>query len=101
MLAGKTVLLATHQLQFAPRCDLLLLMEDGRIVEQGTYNDLQRKGFDFSAIVKDAHTEERRSSSSSSSTTTSIPYSTPSPKPTPRSAALPSSQAPTRQSEAD
>ena len=56
MLAGKTVLLVTHQLQYSPRCDLLLLMQHGRIVERGSYDELQAKGFDFRAIVTDAHT---------------------------------------------
>ena len=56
MLAGKTVLLVTHQLQFAPRCDLVMMMEEGKIVQLGSYEQLQSVGIDFAAIVSDAHT---------------------------------------------
>ena len=56
MLAGKTVLLVTHQLQFAPRCSLIAMMEAGRIVQLGSYEQLQASGIDFAAIVSDAHT---------------------------------------------
>ena len=56
MLAGRTVLLVTHQLQFAPRCDIVMMMEQGKIVQMGSYDELQSKGIDFRAIVSDAHT---------------------------------------------
>ena len=61
MLAGKTVLLVTHQLQFAPRCDLVMMMEEGKIVQMGSYDELQSKGIDFRAIVSDAHTGDAQS----------------------------------------
>lgn len=39
-LKGKTVLLVTHQVEFLPRVDLILVMRDGRIVQSGKYEDL-------------------------------------------------------------
>ena len=61
MLAGRTVLLVTHQLQFAPRCDVVMMMEEGKIVQMGSYDELQSKGIDFRAIVSDAHTGDGQS----------------------------------------
>ena len=56
LLRGRTVLLVTHQVQFAPRCPHIVMMDGGRVVEAGSYEQLQAKGIDFSAIVADAHT---------------------------------------------
>ena len=39
-LAGKTVLLVTHQLQYLQSCDRVVMMVGGRIEEQGSYEDL-------------------------------------------------------------
>ncbi|KJE88387.1 multidrug resistance-associated protein 9 [Capsaspora owczarzaki ATCC 30864] len=36
----KTVVLVTHQLQYLPNCDLVVVMDDGRIGEQGTFEQL-------------------------------------------------------------
>lgn len=44
--AGKTVLLVTHQLQYLPDCDRILVMEGGRIVHTGTYQQLVAAGVD-------------------------------------------------------
>ncbi len=56
LLRGRTVLLVTHQVQYAPRCDNVIMMDGGRLVEMGSYEQLQAKGIDFRAIVADAHT---------------------------------------------
>ena len=56
LLRGRTVLLVSHQVQYAPRCDVVLMMDGGRVVETGTYEQLQAKGIDFRAIVSEAHT---------------------------------------------
>ena len=42
--AGSTRLLVTHQRQYLPSCDLILVMAGGRIVEQGTYAELAARG---------------------------------------------------------
>lgn len=42
-LKDKTVLLVTHQLQLLPEMDFVVVMENGKIVEQGTFNDLMAR----------------------------------------------------------
>jgi ABC-type proline/glycine betaine transport system ATPase subunit len=39
-LKGKTVLFITNQLQFLPYADRVIVMKDGKIVDQGEYNKL-------------------------------------------------------------
>ncbi|CAM6088135.1 unnamed protein product [Calypogeia fissa] len=51
-LASKTVLLVTHQIDFLPGADLILVMRDGRIVQSGHYEDLLTGGTDFEALVE-------------------------------------------------
>ncbi|KAI8801573.1 P-loop containing nucleoside triphosphate hydrolase protein [Cladochytrium replicatum] len=43
LLGSKTVVLATHQLHFAPLADKVVVVHDGEIVEQGSYADLMGK----------------------------------------------------------
>ncbi|CAG8850066.1 38145_t:CDS:2, partial [Gigaspora margarita] len=42
VLASKTRILVTHQLQLLPKVDYIIYMEDGKIAEQGTYEQLMR-----------------------------------------------------------
>ncbi|CAI6003346.1 unnamed protein product, partial [Closterium sp. NIES-64] len=60
-LAGKTVILVTHQVEFLPAADLILVMKEGRIVQSGNYVQLLAEGTDFSALVEGwmgrAHTD--------------------------------------------
>ncbi|PRW21108.1 multidrug resistance-associated 1 isoform X3 [Chlorella sorokiniana] len=44
LMAGKTRLLVTHQRQFLPGCDTLLVMRGGRIALRGTYEELAAAG---------------------------------------------------------
>ncbi|KAI8996148.1 P-loop containing nucleoside triphosphate hydrolase protein [Gaertneriomyces semiglobifer] len=43
-LTGTTRIFVTHQLQYLPRFDHILVMDNGRLVESGTFNELQTKG---------------------------------------------------------
>ncbi|CAG7731096.1 unnamed protein product [Allacma fusca] len=52
ILAHKARILVTHQLQYLKYVDHIVLMEDGGINAEGTYDELQRKGVDFEKIVK-------------------------------------------------
>ncbi|XP_070006835.1 ABC transporter C family member 3-like [Nicotiana sylvestris] len=56
LLNSKTVLYVTHQVEFLPAADLILVMKDGRISETGKYNDLLKLGSDFMELVG-AHQE--------------------------------------------
>jgi ABC-type glutathione transport system ATPase component len=42
-LAGRTRVLVTHQLQFVRHADHVVVMRDGRVAEQGAYEDLVRR----------------------------------------------------------
>lgn len=47
---GKTVLLVTHQIQYLPKCDQVVIMEDGEIKEVKTYEDLVQESTDLAAL---------------------------------------------------
>ncbi|KAI0502262.1 hypothetical protein KFK09_017209 [Dendrobium nobile] len=56
ILASKTVLYVTHQVEFLPSADLILVMKDGKITEMGKYDDIITSGSDFMELVG-AHKE--------------------------------------------
>jgi ATP-binding cassette, subfamily C (CFTR/MRP), member 1 len=51
LMAGKTRILVTHQLHVLPRADRIFCMHQGKIVEQGTYEELISHGGDFARLV--------------------------------------------------
>ncbi|KAK6164386.1 hypothetical protein DH2020_001250 [Rehmannia glutinosa] len=54
-LATKTVVLVTHQVEFLPAADLILVLKEGRIIQAGKYDELLQAGTDFSALVSAHH----------------------------------------------
>ncbi|XP_058101396.1 ABC transporter C family member 5 isoform X2 [Magnolia sinica] len=54
-LATKTVIFVTHQVEFLPAADLILVLKDGRIIQAGKYDDLLQAGTDFDALVSAHH----------------------------------------------
>ena len=50
-LAGSTRILVTHHMHLLPRCDHIIILEDGRVKAQGTYAELQSCGVDITKIV--------------------------------------------------
>ena len=50
-LRHKTRLLVTHQLQYCQFADHILFMQDGRITEQGTFDDLIKANSGFSTLI--------------------------------------------------
>ncbi|KAM7251498.1 hypothetical protein ACFE04_023381 [Oxalis oulophora] len=56
LLRSKTVIYVTHQVEFLPAADLILVMKDGKITQAGKYNDILNSGTDFMELV-DAHKE--------------------------------------------
>jgi ABC-type multidrug transport system fused ATPase/permease subunit len=50
-LQGSTRVFVTHQLQYLPQCDYILVMSKGSIVEQGTYSELIAKAGHLSTLV--------------------------------------------------
>ncbi|CAG8600207.1 14336_t:CDS:10, partial [Dentiscutata heterogama] len=50
-LAKKTRILVTHQLQLLSQVDYIICMEDGEIVEQGTYEELMNANKSFAKLI--------------------------------------------------
>ncbi|KAA0175458.1 hypothetical protein FNF27_03158 [Cafeteria roenbergensis] len=57
-LAGSTRLLVTHQLQFLPQVDRILVMRHGRIAHDGTYEELLAAGVKFASLLEQVADEE-------------------------------------------
>lgn len=55
-LAEKTVVFVTHQVEFLPAADLILVLREGEIIQAGKYEELLKAGTDFSTLVS-AHNE--------------------------------------------
>jgi ATP-binding cassette subfamily B protein/subfamily B ATP-binding cassette protein MsbA len=51
LLAGRTTFVIAHRLSTIRRADLILLMEDGRIVERGTHEELMNRRGEYSKMV--------------------------------------------------
>ncbi|KAG6515686.1 hypothetical protein ZIOFF_026115 [Zingiber officinale] len=51
LLSEKTVVYVTHQVEFLPSADLILVLEDGRIAELGKYNEMLNSGTKFMELV--------------------------------------------------
>jgi ABC-type multidrug transport system fused ATPase/permease subunit len=52
LLAGRTTFVIAHRLSTVRRADLILLMEDGRIIERGTHESLMRSGGVYHDMVR-------------------------------------------------
>uniref|UniRef100_A0A672I5U6 ATP-binding cassette sub-family C member 5 n=1 Tax=Salarias fasciatus TaxID=181472 RepID=A0A672I5U6_SALFA len=57
---GKTVLFVTHQLQYLPQCDDVILMKDGQIAEHGTHAQLMCKERDYATLFSSMQQEVGR-----------------------------------------
>ena len=55
LLAGRTTFVIAHRLSTIRRADLILLLDDGRVVERGTHAELmQRRGLYHDMVVRQA-----------------------------------------------
>ncbi|CAD5186647.1 unnamed protein product [Musa acuminata subsp. malaccensis] len=50
-LEKKTVVLVTHQIEFLPETDRILVMEHGKVAQEGTYEQLLKSGTAFEQLV--------------------------------------------------
>ncbi|KAL4580015.1 hypothetical protein LXL04_016188 [Taraxacum kok-saghyz] len=55
-LESKTVIYVTHQVEFLPDADVILVLKDGRLVQAGKYDDILKSGSNFIELVG-AHKE--------------------------------------------
>ncbi|KAK1282819.1 ABC transporter C family member 3 [Acorus calamus] len=51
LLASKTVIYVTHQMEFLTSADLILVMKDGKITQTGRYEDILNSGTDLIELV--------------------------------------------------
>ncbi|KAL5795158.1 hypothetical protein ACOSP7_003752 [Xanthoceras sorbifolium] len=56
MLKDKTVIYVTHQVEFLPAADLILVMQNGRIAQAGRFDELLQQNIGFELLVG-AHNE--------------------------------------------
>ncbi|XP_026312674.1 ATP-binding cassette sub-family C member 11 isoform X1 [Piliocolobus tephrosceles] len=56
-LRGKTVVLVTHQLQYLEFCDQIILLENGKICENGTHSELMQKMGKYAQLIQKMHKE--------------------------------------------
>ena len=59
LLAGRTTFIIAHRLSTIRRADLILLMEDGRIIERGTHAALMAAGQEYAAMVERQMQQQR------------------------------------------
>jgi ATP-binding cassette subfamily B protein/subfamily B ATP-binding cassette protein MsbA len=52
LLAGRTTFVIAHRLSTIRRADMILLMEDGRVIERGTHEELMQAHGEYYAMVK-------------------------------------------------
>ncbi|XP_042482780.1 ABC transporter C family member 3-like [Macadamia integrifolia] len=51
ILGSKTVIYVTHQVEFLPSADLILVMKNGRITQAGKYEEILSSGTDFMELI--------------------------------------------------
>ncbi|KAL6978746.1 Multidrug resistance-associated protein 5 [Sarracenia purpurea var. burkii] len=54
-LGAKTVVFVTHQVEFLPAADMILVLKEGCIIQAGKYEQLLQAGTDFKALVSAHH----------------------------------------------
>ncbi|KAK6940597.1 ABC transporter type 1, transmembrane domain [Dillenia turbinata] len=54
-LAMKTVVYVTHQVEFLPAADIIVVLREGRIMQAGKYAELLQAGTDFRTLVSAHH----------------------------------------------
>lgn len=57
-LRGRIRVLVTHQLQYMPQADHIILLFQGKILSQGTYQELIDSGIDFISLMASSESEE-------------------------------------------
>jgi len=59
LMSGRTTLMITHDLSLAPDADRILVVDGGRLVEEGTHDELVRRGGTYARLAYAGQREER------------------------------------------
>jgi len=54
-LKGSTRVLVTHHVHVLPKCDHVIVIQDGRILAQGSYDSIIEQGLDIEALIPKKH----------------------------------------------
>jgi len=65
LMAGRTTFVIAHRLSTVRRADTILVIDDGRIVEQGTFPELVARGGAFARLHDSQFGEETSHAASS------------------------------------
>ena len=57
-LGGRTRVLVTHHAKVLPRCDVVVVVKDGRVVAKGTYDELAARGVDMGELTVEEQPKE-------------------------------------------
>lgn len=71
-LRGKTVLFVTHQLQFLSRCDQVIFMERGRVLDQGDHDTLMKRNPQYLSLIQTFNRDADANDDAGSDTTGDI-----------------------------
>ena len=72
LMAGRTVFVIAHRLSTVQRADRIVVLADGRIVEEGTHDDLLTRGGEYRRLY-----EQQFAASSEDEPATAAPDATP------------------------
>ncbi|KAL3689041.1 hypothetical protein R1sor_015350 [Riccia sorocarpa] len=72
-LSDKTRIFITNQLQYAPSVDHIVVLEDGRVAEQGKFQDLVSKEGEFSRLMQETGIQKEEESDIETSDNTMSP----------------------------
>lgn len=59
-LQGRTIVLATNQLQYLPYASQIFLLKDGKIVDSGNFTDLQARCKEFQELISEGGFEKEK-----------------------------------------
>ncbi|XP_076803635.1 ATP-binding cassette sub-family C member 5-like isoform X2 [Clavelina lepadiformis] len=68
ILANRTVIFVTHQLQYLKDCDEVVMLKEGRITEYGQHNELMTNKSDYSELINNFYLEQEKEKKSQGET---------------------------------
>jgi ATP-binding cassette subfamily C (CFTR/MRP) protein 1 len=60
LMAGRTRLLVTHHVQYLPKCDKVIVLENGAIKYQGSFQEITVRGASFSGLRDDTEADDSK-----------------------------------------